>query len=130
MLVVLKDPFPTQDSKMIGSSLNASEEPVMMMYHVRIAMQSQDYGSKNLIGGKEAESSNSNTSTTPPPSSDPLQIEKPKPDLVIKFPAKGVLHKSAFNPHARATQNYSIIEELAISPSAMSALEVLQLCSA
>ena len=35
--VVLKDPFPSQDSKMIGSSSNASEEPIMMISHVRSA---------------------------------------------------------------------------------------------
>jgi hypothetical protein len=34
------------------------------------------------------------------------------------------------NPHARATQNYSIVEDLAQAPSAMSALEVLQTCPA
>jgi hypothetical protein len=34
----------------------------------------------------------------------------------------------AFNPHARAAQNYSIVEDLAQAPSAMSALEVLQSC--
>jgi len=39
-LVVLKDPFPSQDSKMIGSSSNASEEPIMMMSHVRIVTRS------------------------------------------------------------------------------------------
>ena len=33
---VLKDPFPSQDSKIISSSSNASEEPIMMMSHVRI----------------------------------------------------------------------------------------------
>ena len=88
---------------MIVSSSNSSEEPIMMMSHVRIATRSQDYGSKNPIGGKEAKSSNSNTSTTLPTGSDPLQIEKANPDLVIKPPAKGVLHKLAFNPHARAT---------------------------
>jgi len=60
MHVVLKDPFPSQDSKMIGSSSNASEEPIMMMSHVRIVMRSQDYGSKNPVGGKEPESSSSN----------------------------------------------------------------------
>ena len=49
---------------------------------------------------------------------------------MIKPPAKGILRKSAFNPHARATQNYNIVEDLAISPSAMSALEVLQSCPA
>jgi len=126
---VLKDPFPSQDSKMIGSSSNASEEPIMMMSHVRIATRSQDYGSKNPVGGKEVESSNSNPSTSTP-GSDPLQIEKPNPDLVIKPPAKGILQKSAFNPHARVAQNYNIVEDLAISPLAMSALEVLQSCPA
>jgi hypothetical protein len=34
----------------------------------------------------------------------------------------------AFNPHARATQNYSIVEDLAQTSSAMSALEVLKSC--
>ena len=72
-----------------------------MMSHVRIATRSQDYGSKNPVGGKEVESSNSNTTTTPPPVSDPLQIEKPNSDLVIKPPTKGVLCKSTFNAHAR-----------------------------
>ena len=113
---------------MIGSSSSASEEPIMMMSHVRIATRSQDYGSKNPVVGKEPESSSSNPSTSTPSGSDPLQIENPNPDLVIKPPAKGILHKSAFNPHARATQNYNIFEDLAISPSAMSTLEVLQSC--
>ena len=92
----MKDPFPTQDSKMIGSSSNALEEPIMMMSHARIATRSQDYGCKNPVGGKEEESPSSNTSTTPPPGSDPLQIEKPNLDLVIKPPAEGVLRKLAF----------------------------------
>jgi hypothetical protein len=34
----------------------------------------------------------------------------------------------AFNPHARAAQHYSIVEDLAQAPSTMSALEVLQSC--
>ena len=114
---------------MIGSSSSASEEPILMMSHVRIATRSQDYGSKNLVDGKEAKSSHSNPSTSAP-GPDPLQIEKPNPDLVIKPPAKGILRKSAFNPHARAAQNYNIVEDLAVSLSAMSALEVLQSCPA
>jgi hypothetical protein len=32
------------------------------------------------------------------------------------------------NPHALAAQNYSIVEDLAHEPSAMSTLEVLQSC--
>ena len=59
-LAVLKDPFPAQDSKMIGSSSSAHEEPILMMSHVRIATRSQDYGSKSPIDGKEVESSHSN----------------------------------------------------------------------
>ena len=50
---ILKDPFPSQDSKMICSSSNASKEPIMMMSHVRIATRSQDYGSKSLVSGKD-----------------------------------------------------------------------------
>ena len=49
---------------------------------------------------------------------------------MIKPPAKVVLRKSSFNPHARAAQNYNIVEDLEISPSTMSALEVLQSCPA
>ena len=97
----------------------------MTMSHVRIATRSQDYGSKSLVGGKEAESSNSNPPTATPSSSDPLQIEKPNSNLVIKPPTKGILQKLAFNRHVRAAQNYNIVEDLAISPSAMSPLEVL-----
>lgn len=126
---VLKDPFPAQDSKMIGSSSSANEEPILMMSHVRIATRSQDYGSKSPVDGKEAESSHSNPSTSAP-GSNPLQIKKPNPYLVIKLPAKGILRKSTFNPHARAAQNYNIVEDLVFSPSAMSALEVLQSCPA
>ena len=114
---------------MIGSSSNASEEPIMMMSHVRIVTPLQDYGSKSPVGGKELESFNSNPSTSAP-GSDPLQIEKPNPDLVIKPPTKGILQKSAFNPHARAAQNYNIVEDFDVSPSAMLALEVLQSCPA
>ena len=34
------------------------------------------------------------------------------------------------NPNARAAQNYSVVEDLAQSPCAMSTLEVLQSCPA
>jgi len=48
--------------------------------------------------------------------------------MVIRPPPKGVLQKSSYNPNAHATQHYSIIEDLAQAPSAMSTLEVLQSC--
>ena len=37
-----------------------------------------------------------------------------------------MLRKSSYNPDARAAQHYSIVEDLAQAPSAMSTLEVLQ----
>jgi hypothetical protein len=49
-------------------------------------------------------------------------------DTFLQPPPKGVIQKSAFNPHARASQNYSIVEHLAQAPYVMSALEVLQSC--
>jgi len=44
---------------------------------------------------------------------------------MIKLP-KGVVLKSTCNPHAKAAQNYNIIEDLAQSSSAMSTIEALQ----
>ena len=41
---------------------------------------------------------------------------------------KGVFKKTLHNPNARAASNYSLVEYLAQTPCAMSALEVLQTC--
>jgi hypothetical protein len=60
------------------------------------------------------------------PSNGPLHLERPCLDTVLRPPPKGVVRKSSFNPHARAAQNYNIVEDLAQAPFAMSALEVLQ----
>jgi hypothetical protein len=65
-------------------------------------------------------------SPSTPPTNGPLYLERPSLDTVLRPPPKGVIKKSAFNPHACAAQNYSIVEDLAQAPSAMSALEVLQ----
>lgn len=56
-----------------------------------------------------------------------LHIEKPPQDIVIR-PPKSTLRKTTHNPNARAAQHYSIFEDLAQAPCAMSALEVLQTC--
>ena len=39
-----------------------------------------------------------------------------------------MLSKTKHNPNARAAQNYSVVEDLAQAPCAMSTLEVLQSC--
>jgi hypothetical protein len=55
----------------------------------------------------------------------PLQIEKTLGETMTRIP-KGAFKKSSHNPNARATQNYSMVEDLSQTPCAMSALEVLQ----
>jgi hypothetical protein len=55
----------------------------------------------------------------------PLQIEKTLGETMTRIP-KGAFKKSSHNPNARATQNYSVVEDLSQTPCAMSTLEVLQ----
>lgn len=70
------------------------------------------------------------STTKEPPSSQPdtsLHIEKPHYDVVIR-PPKSTLSKAMHNLNARATQHYSIVEDLSQAPCTMSSLEVLQTC--
>ena len=55
--------------------------------------------------------------------SNPLTIEKYAKNIP-KIP-KGVFKKILHNPNVRDTTNYSIVEDLAHTPSVMSTLEVL-----
>jgi hypothetical protein len=69
----------------------------------------------------------------PPPNSPPnvpLHLEQLGLITFLLPPPKGVVKNSAFNHHARAAQNYSIVDDLAQAPSEMSSLEVLQSCPA
>jgi hypothetical protein len=62
--------------------------------------------------------------TSPP--NGPLHIERLSLDTVLFPPPKAIVRKSSFNPHACASQKYSILEDLVQSPSMMSTLEVIQ----
>jgi hypothetical protein len=57
----------------------------------------------------------------------PLQIEKTLGEMMTHIP-KGAFRKYSHNPNTRATQNYSVVEDLSQTPCAMSTLEVLQSC--
>jgi hypothetical protein len=59
----------------------------------------------------------------------PLQIEKTLGETMTHIP-KGSFKRASHNPNARATQNYSVVEDLSQTPCAMSTLEVLQSCPA
>jgi hypothetical protein len=54
----------------------------------------------------------------------PLQIERPVSDSILR-PPKASIKQETHNPNARAAQNYSVVEDLAQAPCAMSILEVL-----
>jgi hypothetical protein len=135
---VLSQPFPSQQQASLvihdqPSASTSTQSYVLMCTSdsrkdiVSLATRSKDYTSS-----KEKVDDISPDSTAPPnPSTTgPLHLKRPNLDTVIRPPPKGVIKKSAFNPHARAAQNYSIVEDLAQAPSAMSALELLQSCPA
>jgi hypothetical protein len=89
----------------------------MMKGDAFISTRSHDYNKpRTSEKGKEAEIP-----------SLPLQIEKNLGETMTCIP-KGVFKKSSHNPNARATQNYSVVEDLSQTPCAMYALEVLQSC--
>ena len=90
---------------------------------VSIATRSKDYAGSRQEAGKEVMDG-----PPPLPVSSPLEIEKLIAEPVVRPPSKGVLRRSSYNPNDRAAQNYSIVEDLAQAPSAMSALEFLQSC--
>ena len=71
-----------------------------------------------------------NESTSKEPmatSATPLSIERLVLDSILK-PPKASIKRAMHNPNARATQNYSVVKDLAQVPCAMSVLEVLQRC--
>jgi hypothetical protein len=87
----------------------------MMKGDAYISTRAHDYRNPSTSEkGKEAEN---------PPL--PLQIEKTLGETMTHIP-KGAFKKYSHNPNTRATQNYSVVEDLSQTPCAMSALEVLQ----
>ena len=87
----------------------------MVRYSTLLQTRNKNYEKETLEKGKSiGEISN------------PLTIEKPT-EIMPKIP-KCVFKKSLHNPNARATSNYFVGEDLAQTPCAMLALEVLQSC--
>jgi hypothetical protein len=131
--IVLTNPFPhgknmaqaSTSSSTVGGSqgppVSTGNTSAMNVYMLKgdthIVTRSQDYGMpKTIEKGKEA--------TNP---SVPLQIEKKLGETMTRIP-KGSFNKDSHNTNARAAQNYSVVEDLAQTPCAMSSLEVLQRC--
>jgi len=123
---VLKEPFPSQQTQMVAdpsqpSSSLGSQVFIAGTIPVHISTRAKEYLSH---ARKEPEV----PSSAPLSSSGPLHIERPSTKTPIRPRPKGVLWKSSYNPNAHAAQHYSIVEDLAQAPSAMSTLKVLQSC--
>jgi hypothetical protein len=99
----------------LSSSNPSSVNVYMMKGSVDIATRTHKYIMPNIYE-KVKEDEN-------PPL--PLQIEKTLGETMTCIP-KGAFKKASHNPNARATQNYSVVEDLSQTPCAISALEVLQ----
>jgi hypothetical protein len=63
--------------------------------------------------------------TNPTPMGPPLIIPHPSAEPPLRIPCIP-LRRNVHNPQARAAHNYSLVDDLAQSPAAMSVLEVLQ----
>lgn len=125
-LAMLTDPFLSPERHMVATD-NASTSQVLMLSivnkknNVLVSTRNKYYGNPSSLNNQATDQPSSSTMTSP-------EVVPPIiPKLTIK-PPKKVVHNSTFNPHARAAQNYNIVEDLAQSPSSMSTLEVLQHC--
>jgi hypothetical protein len=128
---VLTNPFPhgknlnqasvNADGGIQGPPSSSSNPMTSNIYMLKgeshIATRGHDYRTPSTVEkGKEAK----NLSV-------PFQIKRTMGETMTRIP-KGAFKKASHNPNARATHNYSMVEDLSQTPCAMSALEVLQSC--
>ena len=119
---MLTDPFPNPNTNLVATDPTPSSQVLMLSskkpsQYILVLTWNKYYGSLATDQPTTLTKNPSNESVPPPII----------PELMIK-PPKGVIHKSTYNPRARAPKNYNIFEDFPRSPSAMSALEVLQNC--
>ena len=105
--LVLTDPFPNPDTNLVAMDPDPSSQVLMLSTKkpsqgILVLTRNKDYGSP---------STNQPTTSTTNPYNElvpPTVIH----ELRIK-PPKGVIHKSIYNPPARAAKNFNIVEDLA-----------------
>jgi hypothetical protein len=134
---ILLQPFPSQQQAqlVIHDQPSPSTTSYVLMYtsdskknEVAVTTRAKDYSpSKEKVDDSPPILVQTPPSNSPP--NGPLHLERPIIDTFLHPPPKGFVCKSSFNPHARAAQNYSIVQDLAQAPFAMLDLEVLQICS-
>jgi hypothetical protein len=114
----------TSSSSNVGNASGGSQNPSSQDgEHVCINMVDMKIDIATLFRDYISSKSSTKLKAPPPPSEMNLNIKKIDPPPRIP---KGVLKHSTHNPNTRATQNYSIFEDLGQTPCPMLALEVLQ----
>ena len=116
---VLKDPFPQGQNSASASNVAGGTQTGPDPKYTNMVRSLTFLQTRN----KNYETETSKKGKAVGETSNPLTIEKPV-ETMPKIP-KGVFKKTLHNPNARAASNYSVVEYLAQSPCAMSALEVL-----
>ena len=101
---------------------NPAERTILLTSEEEILLQT-----RNRQYPPTAESTPTSTEANPTPTGPPLVIPHPSAEPPLRIP-RIPLRRNVHNPQARAAHNYSLVDDLAQSPTAMSVLEVLQTC--
>jgi hypothetical protein len=101
---------------------NPAERTILLTSEEEILLQT-----RNRQYPATAESTPTSPETNPTPTGPPLVIPRPSAKPPLRIP-RIPLRRNVHNPQARAAHNYSLVDDLAQSPAAMSVLEVLQTC--
>jgi hypothetical protein len=101
---------------------NPAERTILLTSEEEILLQT-----RNRQYHTPAESTPISPETNPTPTGPPLVIPRPSAEPPLRIP-RIPLRRNVHNPQARAAHNYSLVDDLAQSPAAMSVLEVLQTC--
>jgi hypothetical protein len=101
---------------------NPAERTILLTSEEEILLQT-----RNRQYPPTAESTPTSPETNPTPTGPPLVIPRPSAEPPLRIP-RIPLRRNVHNPQARAAHNYSLVDDLAQSPAAMSVLEVLQTC--
>jgi hypothetical protein len=99
---------------------NLAERTILLTSEEEILLQT-----RNRQYHAPAESTPISPETNPTPTGPPLVIPRPSAKSPLRIPHIP-LRRNVHNPQARAAHNYSLVDDLAQSPAAMSVLEVLQ----
>jgi hypothetical protein len=101
---------------------NPAERTILLTSEEKILLQT-----RNRQYPPTTESTPTSPETNPTTTGPPLVIPHPSAEPPLHIP-RIPLRRNVHNPQARASHNYSLVDDLAQSPAAMSVLEVLQTC--